>query len=37
MTTLLAVPLLAEVPTPSQCTGVAIVVAGMVTDWRLAS
>jgi drug/metabolite transporter (DMT)-like permease len=37
MTTLLAVPLLAEVPTPAQWAGVAIVAAGMVTDWRLSS
>jgi len=37
MTTLLAVPLLGEVPTPSQWAGVALVVVGMVTDWRLSS
>src|SRR5579872_4757230 len=37
MTTLLAVPLLAEIPTASQWLGVGIVAAGMVTDWRLSS
>ena len=37
MTTLLAVPLLGEVPTAAQWVGVALVVAGMVTDWRLSS
>src|SRR5262249_13397300 len=37
MAQLLAGPLLAEVPTPAQWTGVAIVAAGMVTDWRLSS
>jgi len=37
MTTLLAVPLLAEIPTAAQWAGVALVAAGMVTDWRLSS
>ena len=37
MTTLLAIPLLAEVPTPMQWLGVALVALGMVTDWRLLS
>jgi drug/metabolite transporter (DMT)-like permease len=37
MTTLLAVPVLAEVPTAVQWIGVALVGLGMVTDWRLSS
>jgi drug/metabolite transporter (DMT)-like permease len=37
MTTMMAVPLLGEVPTPSQWVGVALVAIGMVTDWRLSS
>ena len=37
MTTLLAVPLLAEVPTAVQWIGVALVAVGMVTDWTLSS
>jgi drug/metabolite transporter (DMT)-like permease len=37
MTTLLAIPLLSEVPTPAQWVGVALVAGGMLTDWRLST